>query len=610
MKEYLQGLKDDFASSEVLQREAIETSMVQNRSLEIQFEGTQLDLKKKSVEVKVLQEILESKNQDIMKISKEKKKKFSAFGRGRRKTLGGSTTNSKLLRSLSRDGASATPILSPKHSIRTVPSQSENFTEQNIMNLQAQSSSLRTQFEILARSTKEDLQSLPQCAKGWVHQVTRALTSSQSEIQLLRSKLALESAQRRKLNHEIQDLRGTVRVFCRPRPAKKQSVISIPSYDTVVLHREKLPKHTKMVPLSFEFDQVFSEQSSQSEVYNEMEELCLGALDGYIVCVMAYGQTGAGKTHTLIGDTRGEVGVHLQAVNQLFTIADKRTLRYQDSFSMTILEVHGDRLADLVAGTKTATAVGEMQGGDIPNNNKKSRRRGRNRDSESGNQNSPKEEKSVGSKMNKLEIRTNYDGDTVVQGLLSIPVKNIEDVKRLWDECLTQRATRLAEHGVSLTEHEKTSHVITTVNVISTNIATGVGTVGKLQFVDLAGSDLLPRRTSSSSSKSSSTTKSHMDALLTGVGNNTEWRFANKSLATMCDVVNARCQFARSVPYRNSTLTHLLRDSFEGDAKVLLVCCISSDIDDIQETATALRFASRMRRLEIGRATKHTVSLA
>merc|ERR1719246_369243 len=89
MKEYLQGLKDDFASSEVLQREAIETSMVQNRSLEIQFEGTQLDLKKKSVEVKVLQEILESKNQDIMKISKEKKKKFSAFGRGRRKTLGG-----------------------------------------------------------------------------------------------------------------------------------------------------------------------------------------------------------------------------------------------------------------------------------------------------------------------------------------------------------------------------------------------------------------------------------------------------------------------------------------------------------------------------------------
>ena len=113
----------------------------------------------------------------------------------------------------------------------------------------------------------------------------------------------------------------------------------------------------------------------------------------------------------------------------------------------------------------------------------------------------------------------------------------------------------------------------------------GVGTVGKLQFVDLAGSDLLSRRTSSSSSKSSSTTKSHMDALLTGVGNNTEWRFANKSLATMCDVVNARCQFARSVPYRNSTLTHLLRDSFEGDAKVLLVCCISSDIDDIQVNA-------------------------
>ena len=54
-------------------------------------------------------------------------------------------------------------------------------------------------------------------------------------------------------------------------------------------------------------------------------------------------------------------------------------------------------------------------------------------------------------------------------------MKNIEDVKRLWDKCLTQRATRLAKHGVSLTEHQKTSHVITTVNVISTNIATWGG---------------------------------------------------------------------------------------------------------------------------------------
>jgi kinesin family protein C2/C3 len=163
---------------------------------------------------------------------------------------------------------------------------------------------------------------------------------------------------------------------------------------------------------------------------------------------------------------------------------------------------------------------------------------------------------------------------------MAIPVKTMKDVHNLWEECLSQRAARLMEQGADFQEYEATSHVIVTVNVISTNIATGVGTVGKIQFVDLAGSDLVPKRPVVGGAKGSKNTAS--DGLLAGVGNNSEWKFANKSLATLSDVVSARCQFMRSVPYRNSTLTHLLRDSIEADTKVLLVVCVSSDPKNLQ----------------------------
>jgi hypothetical protein len=68
-----------------------------------------------------------------------------------------------------------------------------------------------------------------------------------------------------------------------------------------------------------------------------------------------------------------------------------------------------------------------------------------------------------------------------------------------------------------------------------------------------------------------STIKKMEDAIGT---NEDKIHFCNKSIDALNDVVNARCQFDRSVPYRNSTLTHLLRDSLEADAKVLLLCCV------------------------------------
>jgi kinesin family protein C2/C3 len=372
--------------------------------------------------------------------------------------------------------------------------------------------------------------------------------------------------------------------------------------------------------MSFEFDGIFQSDSHQKAVYSEMEELVLGVLDGYNVCIMAYGQTGSGKTHSLLGDVGfvlndddtefddvnveiNNEGIQLQSVKQLFTVSEHRNERYQDVFSFTIVEVHDERLVDLVAGTDMGELQGRVDFDDSASRRSvKSRKRIISEDESSSFFQPSNSSASKGNKT-KLEIRTNHDGNTVVQGLVSIPVNNYEDVLKIWREALIQRAARVAENDVELSEHEASSHVIATLKVVSTNIATGIGSVGKINFVDLAGADLTTKRPPIGAK----TKPAPPDPVLAGVGNNNEWKYVNKSLATLCEVVNARCQFNRSVPYRNSTLTHLLRDSLEADTKVLLLVCVSSDPKDVQETVSALRFASKMRRVNIGKATKHTL---
>jgi len=409
--------------------------------------------------------------------------------------------------------------------------------------------------------------------------------------------LAEESAARRKLLHEVQDLRGSVRVYCRARPPKNAAagIISFPSQDTLVLNRQNASSDKEISgPISFEFDRVFDFDTDQLDVYTEVEEVCLGALDGYSVCLMCYGQTGSGKTHTVLGDINvlqdkvdiTSPGIQLKAMRQLFEIANERCERYEDKFMLTIVEVYNDRLCDLLAGTEAGEGRGEMV-----MTESKVRKKGQ----------KPSDDETSSGRQTKLEICTDLHGDTVVQGLLSIPLESFADFHSIWEDCLKMRLQRLRELDLDIASYESSTHVITTLYIYSTNIATGSGSRGKLQFVDLAGSDLVPQQAGSSS-------KMVDNSFLASIGLKNELRFSNRSLEILGEVVEARLQFSRSVPYHNSTLTHLLRDSLEADTKVLFMACVSSDEGDWQETLTALRFASRIRRVIIGKATKHILS--
>ena len=347
-----------------------------------------------------------------------------------------------------------------------------------------------------------------------------------------------------------------------------------------------------MTPLTFEFDGILDSGANQQEVYGELESVCLSALDGYNSCIITHGQSGVGKTYTMVGevtyDRSGEVsignfGIHLLATQQFFSILNQRINRYEDALTFSLVEVSNERLSDLLAGIDSAESGGIFES----SNSAKIRREATSLDGASD------PDKSV-----KLEIKTNRDGETGVHGLISVQVTCFEDVLNMWKQGLKIQRRRLGDQSIDFDEHRTNSHVIATFHVHSKNVATGVSTIGKIQFVDLASSNVVTRR--------SSVKKVSSPESVDSIGMGTEVKYTNRSMATLSEVMTARSQFQRSVPYRNATITHLLSDSLEGDAKVVLITCVSSDLQDLPETACALKFAQTARKVVIGKATKHT----
>ncbi|XP_076965829.1 kinesin-like protein KIF25 [Callospermophilus lateralis] len=107
----------------------------------------------------------------------------------------------------------------------------------------------------------------------------------------------------------------------------------------------------------------------------------------------------------------------------------------------------------------------------------------------------------------------------------------------------------------------------------------------KLQLVDLAGSECAGA------------------SGVTGLALR-ETSFINRSLAALADVLGALSERRGHVPYRNSKLTHLLQDTIGGDAKLLVILCVSPGQKHVAETLQGLGFGARARQAERGQAGK------
>ncbi|MED6135380.1 hypothetical protein PIB30_045885 [Stylosanthes scabra] len=123
----------------------------------------------------------------------------------------------------------------------------------------------------------------------------------------------------RKLYNQVQDLKGSIRVYCRVRPffpgqPNQLSTVENIEDGTLTVH---IPSKNGKGRKSFNFNKVFGPSASQAEVFLDMQPLIRSVLDGFNVCIFAYGQTGSGKTYTMTGPkeiTEKSQGVNYRAL--------------------------------------------------------------------------------------------------------------------------------------------------------------------------------------------------------------------------------------------------------------------------------------------------------
>ncbi|ETE73225.1 Kinesin-like protein KIF16B, partial [Ophiophagus hannah] len=281
-------------------------------------------------------------------------------------------------------------------------------------------------------------------------------------------------------------------------------------------------------------------------VFNNLGiDVLQSAFEGYNACIFAYGQTGSGKSYTMMGNA-GDTGLIPRICEGLFKRVNEKTRWNEASFrtEVSYLEIYNERVRDLL------------------------RRKS--------------------SKTNNLRIREHPKEGPYVEDLSKHLVQNYSDVEELMEGGNINRTTA----ATGMNDVSSRSHAIFTINFTQAKFDTEMPceTVSKIHLVDLAGSE-------------------RADATgATGVrlkeGGN-----INKSLVTLGNVISALADISQDasnplikkkqvfVPYRDSVLTWLLKDSLGGNSKTIMIATISPADVNYGETLSTLRYANRAKNI-------------
>ncbi|PHT44353.1 Kinesin-4 [Capsicum baccatum] len=247
----------------------------------------------------------------------------------------------------------------------------------------------------------------------------------------------------RKLYNQVQDLKGSIRVYCRVRPF----LTGQSSYISNVDHIDDgsitigVPSKNGKGRKTFNFNKVFGPSASQGEVFSDTQQLIRSVLDGYNVCIFAYGQTGSGKTFTMTGPkdlTEQSRGVNYRALGDLFLLAEQRKDTFLYDVSVQMIEIYNEQVRDLLVSDVIIT----------------------------------------------LEIRSASQGLTVPDASL-VRVTSTSDVIDLMN--LGQR--NRAVSATALNDRSSRSHSCLTVHVQGRDLTSGAILRGCMHLVDLAGSE-------------------------------------------------------------------------------------------------------------------------
>ncbi|XP_026556889.1 kinesin-like protein KIF1A isoform X3 [Pseudonaja textilis] len=351
---------------------------------------------------------------------------------------------------------------------------------------------------------------------------------------------------------------ASVKVAVRVRPFNSREmskdskcIIQMTGNTTTIIN----PKQPKETPKSFSFDYSYWSHTtpedinyaSQKQVYLDIgEEMLQHAFEGYNVCIFAYGQTGAGKSYTMMGkQEKDQQGIIPQLCEDLFSrINDTTNDNMSYSVEVSYMEIYCERVRDLL---------------------------------------NPKNK-------GNLRVREHPLLGPYVEDLSKLAVTSYNDIQDLMDS--GNKARTVA--ATNMNETSSRSHAV--FNIIFTqkrhDAETDITTekVSKVSLVDLAGSE----RADSTGAKGT--------RLKEGAN-------INKSLTTLGKVISALAEMDSGpnknkkkkksdfIPYRDSVLTWLLRENLGGNSRTAMVAALSPADINYDETLSTLRYADRAKQI-------------
>uniref|UniRef100_A0A8C9VBK7 Kinesin family member 1C n=1 Tax=Scleropages formosus TaxID=113540 RepID=A0A8C9VBK7_SCLFO len=310
------------------------------------------------------------------------------------------------------------------------------------------------------------------------------------------------------------------------------------------------PKQPKEMPKSFTFDYSYWSHTtpedpgfaSQRQVYLDIgEEMLRHAFEGYNVCIFAYGQTGAGKSYTMMGKQEpGQQGIIPQLCEDLFKrTVDNASPDLSFSVEVSYMEIYCERVRDLLNPKSKGT----------------------------------------------LRVREHPIMGPYVEDLSKLAVTSFHDIADLMD-CGNKARTVAA---TNMNETSSRSHAVFTIVFTQkrhdqmTNLDTEK--VSKISLVDLAGSE----RADSSGAKGM--------RLKEGANINKSLTTLGKVISTLAEMQNSKKKKSDFIPYRDSVLTWLLKENLGGNSRTAMIAALSPADINYEETLSTLRYADRAKQI-------------
>ncbi|OPJ73986.1 kinesin-like protein KIF18A [Patagioenas fasciata monilis] len=280
--------------------------------------------------------------------------------------------------------------------------------------------------------------------------------------------------------------------------------------------------------LKFVFDAVFDESSCQLEVFEHTTKNVIdGFLNGYNCTVLAYGATGAGKTHTMLGSPE-DPGVMYLTMMALYNCMDQMKEDKICNLAVSYLEVYNEQIRDLLVNSGP------------------------------------------------LAVREDTQKGVVVQGLTLHQPKSAEEILQMLDYGNKNRT----QHPTDVNASSSRSHAVFQIYLRQQDKTASINQnvrIAKMSLIDLAGSERA-RATNAKGARFREGTN------------------INRSLLALGNVINALADpksKKQHIPYRNSKLTRLLKDSLGGNCRTIMIAAVSPSFLFYDDTYNTLKYANR-----------------